>query len=114
MGQLDGPINAQVQLSITFDSQLSITFDGAAQFYLHFKGVTNCATDGIRSGEKNRVVDAAAERIHHSTHGGHPSASNEVARALPDIARLPTQLLADHLELGGGRLRMAGKASEPF
>ena len=49
-----------------------------------------------------------------STHGGHPSASNVVARALPDIARLPTQLLADHLELGGGRLRMAGKASEPF
>ena len=106
MGQLDGPINAQVQLSITVD--------GAAQFYLHFKGVTNCATDGIRSVEKHRVVDAAAERIHHVTHGGHPSASNEVARALPDIARLPTQLLADHLELGGGRLRMAGKASEPF
>jgi len=106
MGRLDGPINAQVQLSITFD--------GAAQFYLHFKGVTNCAADGIRSVEKHRVVDAAAERIHHSTHGGHPSASNEVARALPDIARLPTQLLADHLELGGGRLRMAGKASEPF
>jgi len=44
----------------------------------------------------------------------HPGALNEVARALPDTARLPTQLLADRLELGGGRLRMAGKASEPF
>ena len=106
MGRLDGSINAQVQLSIRFD--------GASQFYLHFKGVTNCAADGIRSVEKHRVVDAAAEGIHHGTHGGHPGALNEVARALPDIARLPTQLLADRLELGGGRLRMAGKASEPF
>ena len=106
MGRLDGTINEQVQLSITFD--------GASQFYLHFKGVTNCAADGIRSVEKHRVDDAAAEGIHHGTHGGHPGALNEVARALPDIARLPTQLLADRLELGGGRLRMAGKASEPF
>ena len=97
MGRLDGPINAQVQLSITFD--------GAAQFYLHFKGVTNCATDGIRSVEKHRVVDAAAEMIHHGTHGGHPSASNEgrvgtsghrtsadaVARRSPGARRRPAQ-----------------------
>ena len=58
MGRLDGSINEQVQLSITFD--------GASQFYLHFKGVTNCAADGIRSVEGHRVVNAAAEGIHPS------------------------------------------------
>ena len=81
MSRLDGSVNAQVQLSITFD--------GAAQFYLHFKGATNCAADGIRSVEKHRVDDAAAEGIHHGTHCGHPGALNEVARALPGSTLIP-------------------------
>jgi hypothetical protein len=106
MSRLDGSVNAQVQLSITFD--------GAAQFYLHFKGATNCAADGIRSVEKHRFVDAASEGIHHGTQGGHPGASGRVARGLSDIAAQPAQLLANRLQLCGGRLRMAGKASELF
>ena len=46
--------------------------------------------------------------------GGHPGASDEVARSLPDIARDFHRVVWSALKLGGSRLRMAGNASEPL
>ena len=72
------------------------------------------AAGSIRSADQHRAIHPAGSGFHHGAYGGHPGATREVARPLRDIAAQPSPLLGSSIELGNGRLRMAGKPSEPL
>ena len=72
------------------------------------------AAGSIRSADQHRAIHPADSGLHFGAYGGHLGATSEVARPLWDIAAQPSPLLGGGIELGNGRLRMAGKASEPL
>ena len=71
-------------------------------------------TATINDIDRRRVYKFSGHRIDDGAQGNHRGAFGLLARALPDIAAQLTCRQQEVLELGGGRLRMAGKALESF
>ena len=69
---------------------------------------------GDGSLDQRRVYKPSGSGIDGGYRVGHADATGEVARSLSDIARLPTHLLGERLEVAAAGPEMAGKASEPF
>ena len=64
--------------------------------------------------DQRRVCKPIGSEIDGGYQVDHMDATGEVARSLSDIARLPTHLLGERLEVAAAGPEMAGKASEPF
>ena len=71
-------------------------------------------TATINDIDRRRVYKFSGLGINDCAQGNHRGAFGLLARALPDIAAQFTCRVTFLLELGGGRLRMAGKALESF
>ncbi len=61
-----------------------------------------------------RAFEPGGPVIGRGVETNHPGTSVEVARSLSVIEAQPAPLESTSIELGGGRLRMDGKASDSF
>ena len=69
---------------------------------------------GDGSLDQRRVYKPIGSEIDGGCQVGHADTTGEVARSLSDIARLPSCLVGERLEVAAAGPEMAGKASEPF